>query len=182
MLALRIWIGHYFSYVAILLAVPILFSIWTTDSERLVERPDFVWYRDGVIIVLLIFLFASTMGKHDYSICSTCVAHTPLDPQAKVSKPFTKFRLRMEHIFNEGYSGTAISLITFPLFIWSLFLDRTGLLYKIIWTFLLVTFMVSLLANTAHRILLPWCPFCHWGGQGEDEESPVLPDPVKGNA
>jgi hypothetical protein len=160
------WLGHY-STVLLLAAV----ATSVADDATGQSQGALEWAASAVWLAW-IAAFTADIGRHQERLCERCIAASPLDPQAAV----TRWRgvLRLHHARRAGLAllGGIIawdvvnSLFRHPP-AWALAIDALtavvlGASYAVTWQ---------------HRRLYPWCPFCRWGEGGAHEVSPDVPSP-----
>ena len=124
-----------------------------------------------VPIALFGFVIASwlLMRAHDRRLCEACMSAMPLDAAAQA----TKFKRR----FWTAHTGSEPRYLVpyLVLLIGSNFVTSTP--GRIFWAAMQLSMIYLILAQSTHRRLQPWCPWCRGGGGGEDvdETPPVIP-------
>jgi hypothetical protein len=125
-------------------------------------------------------LAVSASVVHSYSyLCLRCAEKTPLDGVAEAQRRHRS--ITVLHAISEGRRGRVIAWASLALFFFNgllkLFIDPRpwGSIFP----------MLAYAFWTAHSFLYlrhlpvqPWCPHCHWDDGGDEEESPIIPDPV----
>jgi hypothetical protein len=163
------WLGHH----SIKIMVPAMLIVVAYYLTGLYNAPDPVgWTIAGV---WLFWYFTMTLDEryHEARLCERCVAATPLDPQAAVSR--WKPALRATHARN---ARTAVLILILA---WAF--GGAYVVSSHSWPYRAGGVLVALIlagiavADWVHRKLYPWCPWCNWGGGGEHEEVPD-PDPA----
>ena len=109
--------------------------------------------------------------RHTRELCERCITRVPLDPAAAVERSATI--LRAVHNLRWLVAPIAVFLaagMALPQHSWGSNLADS-----------LATCMclIVTLCAARHRVLQPWCPFCHRGDGGSGETSEV-PDPSDG--
>lgn len=112
------------------------------------------------------------MRAHDRRLCEACMAAMPLDAAGQA----TRFRRRfwMAHTGSEP----RFLLPYIVVLVGSNFAD--GTLGRAFWATMQLSMIYLILAQSTHRRLQPWCPWCSEGGGGSKRDEvappPVLPD------
>ncbi|HEV7205295.1 MAG TPA: hypothetical protein VGN18_11855 [Jatrophihabitans sp.] len=128
----------------------------------------------AITLPVLLFAFVIVswllMRHHDRRLCEHCVLSMPLNPSEQANRFQRRFWLAhtgSEPRFLIPYLAALIG---------SNFLTTT--LGRVAWAVIQSSMIYLVLANTTHRRLQPWCPWCSGGGGGEevDETPPVLPN------
>lgn len=164
---LFMWAGHY-SIWLLAPAVAAFFAGYLSSGNG--RHATAVSYATSAVWVAWILSSVLDQGYHDARLCERCIAATPLDPQAAV----TRWRpaLRWRH-----------SKFMLLAMLWAIVIFFTNTIQDGVswWRFLLTAAAIGALCSSTfsewvHRRLYPWCPFCHWGDGGDPEASPE-PDP-----
>lgn len=110
------------------------------------------------------------MRQHDRRLCEICMTSMPLNP----SEQATKLRRR----FWMAHTGSEPRFLIpyLAVLIGSNFTTTTYGRYG--WAIVQLSMIYLLLAQSTHRRLQPWCPWCSDGGGGEevDHTPPVRPN------
>ena len=128
----------------------------------------------GLTVPLLLFtvVIASwlAMRQHDRRLCERCVSSMPLNPSERA----TRYHRR----FWTAHTGSEPRFLVpyLAVLVGSNFATSTP--GRIAWAVIQMSMIYLILAQTTHRKLQPWCPWCSGGGGGEevDETPPVLPN------
>ncbi len=160
------WLGHH--------SAPIVVS-WAAASVayNATAQPSVLTWPDLAVNAVFITSILSDFGYHSDRLCERCIAATPLDPQAAVSR--WKPALRLFHA--RRIVGFAL-IATIAWWFGSPWLYHV---HHIPWwvyagnTVALLATAGYLLSSHIHRRLYPWCPWCHWDDGGDAEISPDLP-------
>lgn len=116
-------------------------------------------------------LFAwALMRRHDRRLCEQCVLDMPLDPAAKA--------LRLRRRFWMAHTGSEPRFLIPYLVVLVASNLATSTVGRIVWAMIQLSMIYLVLAQSTHRSLQPWCPWCSQGGGGQeiDEVPPVLPN------
>lgn len=118
---------------------------------------------------------------HNYRyLCHRCAASTPLDGAAEAQRRHRSLnflhaiadRRWLSMTLGIGFLVMIISpaplVLVFGPQPWYVVCTALPLAWFGIQSFLLLR----------HRPVQPWCPKCHWDDGGDDEESPIVPEPV----
>ncbi len=162
------WLGHY-STLFLLAAV----AASVADDAMGQPGGPVDWALSALWLVWIAALMTD-MGRHREHLCERCIAATPLDPQAAVTRWRRVLRLHHERRAMIALFGGVLA--------WDF---ASGALFKHppAWV-LTVNALVSVIIGASyvvtwkHRQLYPWCPFCRWGDGGEHEVSPDVPAPA----
>lgn len=161
------WLGHN-TYLIYLGAAAVFI---TNDVMGQPQYSAMSWATSLAALVFLTSLFAQ-FTVHGRRLCERCAASAPLDPQRSVDR--WRLSLRLAHSMRLTYALTAVlaaKILLEQVFrpaLWLFSLDEAT-------TTVLGVFAVSW---WAHGRLQAWCPWCRWGGGGDHEESPQVPDPA----
>lgn len=144
---------------------------WFSAGSAVVTAivPDLVgsWAAWTISLSLLLAIVAGI--KHQRSLCARCAAATPLNTEAAVEKDGRW--LRMFHWLYEHSrlaSWGLVGLIAAEVVV-------SGGLGQAVGALVNVLLGLQVFLGLKHRVLAPWCPWCHWGGGGDDE---VAPEPA----
>ncbi len=162
------WLGHYST--AFLLA-----ATAASVADDAAGQPGGLadWALDALWLAWIAALMTD-MGRHREHLCERCIAATPLDPQATVTRWRRVLRLHHERRAMVALFGGVLA--------WDL---ASGALFRhpAAWV-LAVNALVAVIVAASyvvtwqHRRLYPWCPFCRWGDGGGREVSPDVPAPA----
>ena len=129
-----------------------------------------------VLPTLLVALVLGTwvlMRQHDRRLCEHCMASMPLNPSETAARYGARFWVahaggdkRMVLPYLGVLLTSNFAVLLFP----SMFTQVVCCLLQLSMIYLFV-------AYSTHRRLQPWCPQCK-GGDHQDEEDWVAPDPV----
>lgn len=165
---LAMWLGHYST--ALLLA-----ATAASVADAAMGQPDgLVNWILSAVWVAAIAAFMTDMGRHREHLCERCIAATPLDPQAAVTRWRQVLRLQHERRPMLALFGV---ILAWDFASGSLFRHPPG------WV-LAVNALVAVIIGASyaitwkHRQLYPWCPFCRWDEGGAHEVSPDVPAPA----
>jgi hypothetical protein len=161
------WLGHYST--ALLLA-----ALAVSVADDAAGRPQgaVTWLVDAVWLAWIAAWMAD-IGRHQEHLCERCIAASPLDPQAAVTRWRRVLRLHHARAATVAMLGSVIA--------WDI---ASGMFrHPPAWAFALdalasVVLGASYAVTWQHRRLYPWCPFCHWDEGGEHEVSPDVPSPA----
>jgi len=159
--AAEVW-GHYGSEA-------LIGSIFATIIVAFYPPPGLL----ALTLPLSLFTFVLAtwliMRKHDRKLCEMCMSSMPLNPAKEAER--RKRRFWMAHTGSEPrflvpYMAVIIGA--------SLAFSTIG---PIPWAIIQSTMMYLILAQSTHRRLQPWCPWCSDGGGGQEVEAPepVIP-------
>jgi hypothetical protein len=183
-LGFTVSLSYYFIFLFIVIQSPHGILSWN------------VWVARVLIFFLIpsMFIFPKLLfgiiqaWRHNDNLCAICFGKFPLDPQAEVKKQ--DFYLRALHklddkqkIFFVPIVGVALS---FPLAMIALpvgvIFDLNWMVYTSFGLFLYAGIGMSFLGvlNMTHIRLQPWCPYCDHRRDDDDEDAPILPEPVSG--
>jgi hypothetical protein len=122
-------------------------------------------------VALVLFVIASWlfMRRHDRQLCEKCMAAMPLNAAAEAA--------RLRRRFWVAHTGSEPRFLVpyLAVLIGSSFAFST--IGKIPWAIIQSSMIYLVLAQSTHRRLQPWCPWCSEGGGGSEvpEDDPVLP-------
>jgi hypothetical protein len=161
------WLGHY-STVLLLAAV----ATSVADDATGQSQGALEWVTSAVWLAW-IAAFMTDVGRHQERLCERCIAASPLDPQAAVTRWRRVLRLHHARRAMLALLGGIIAWdVVNGLFrhppAWALALDALTA----------VVLGASYVVTWQHRRLYPWCPFCRWDEGGEHEVSPDVPSPA----
>lgn len=126
-------------------------------------------YVIGFIVLLAVMATMLAELRHSRSLCERCAAKTPLDPQTTVQRRARW--LRLFHFVNSVPMLTALIV----LYVAGILLLPSNFDTYLAQAPLYLFWAVGAAANLIHRPLEPWCPQCHWGDGGDEEEVPAPP-------
>lgn len=158
------WLGHY-SMLALLAAV-----MASLADDATGQRPGVAEWIAVAAWSAWMAASAADTGRHRERLCERCIAASPLDPQAAVSR--WRAALRLHH------SRKAMITLLSAVVAWDVI---DGLLHQPPWWALALSALgtaalgMSVFVTWQHRRLYPWCPFCRWDGGGPHEVSPDVP-------
>ncbi|WP_375482096.1 hypothetical protein [uncultured Jatrophihabitans sp.] len=124
-----------------------------------------------VPIALFGFVIASflLMRAHDRRLCEACMKAMPLN----AAQEATRYQRR----FWTAHTGSEPRFLLpyLAVLIGSNFATSTP--GRVFWVVMQLSMIYLILAQSTHRRLQPWCPWCRGDGGGEDvdETPPVLP-------
>lgn len=126
-----------------------------------------------VPIALFAFVILSwlLMRQHDRTLCESCVLSMPLDAAGRAAK--LRRRFWMTHTGSEP----RFLIPYLAVLIGSNFATTDA--GRIGWAVVQSSMIYLLMAQSTHRKLQPWCPWCSGGGGGGeevDDTPPVLPN------
>lgn len=158
-------IGHYAVYFLLAYAV-------IAVTTNVMGEPDYMTWPVTVFAVLWLGSFAVDFNYHESRLCERCIAATPLDPQAAVSRWKLLLRARHRRVFHVGVLGAILVCLVLR------FTVASGAHWYgyVLDTIVLVPVIAMTVADLVHRRLYPWCPWCHWDDGGDKEPSPDIPD------
>jgi hypothetical protein len=107
------------------------------------------------------------MRHHDRRLCEQCVMSMPLNPSEKA--------LRYRRRFWMAHTGAEPRFLVPYLLVLISSNFATSPIGRIGWAAIQMSMVYLVLAQSTHRKLQPWCPWCQQGGGGEEVEKP---DPV----
>lgn len=122
-----------------------------------------------VALFALVVLTWLLMRQHDRRLCERCMLSMPLNPSERAVRYQRRFWMAhtgSEPRFLLPYVAVLISS--------NFATSTTG---RIGWAVIQLSMIYLILAQSTHRQLQPWCPWCSGGGGGSDvdETPPVLP-------
>ena len=162
------WLGHY-STVLLLGAV----AVSVADDAAGQPGGPLDWLTSAMWLAGIAALMAD-VGRHQEHLCERCIAASPLDPQAAVTRWRRVLRLHHERRAVIALFGGIIvwDFVSDSLFrhppAWVLAVDALTM----------IILGASYVVTWQHRRLYPWCPFCRWGDGGAHEASPDVPSPA----
>jgi hypothetical protein len=148
--------------------------LWWLSAAMTPIRPIFedvvpVLLLDIAFVLLLVFGILWASPKHAQELCEKCAATTPNDPEQAVEKD--GWWLRVLH-WNSEHLGLTVMLLGVAIGVeWT----TDGPLSAGLHIMVDVYFGIIVMAQLKHRVLSPWCPWCRWGGGGDDD---VVPEPA----
>lgn len=155
-------IGHY--------AVPLLVvAIVGAVTVGLYPPPPPFTFTVPLALFMLVLGIWALMRQHDRSLCEQCVHDLPLNPSAEAKRLHRRFW--MAHTGSEPrFLIPYLAVLLGSNFAMST-VGRIG------WALIQLTMIYLVLAQSTHRRLQPWCPWCSDGGGGShvDDDTPVLP-------
>jgi hypothetical protein len=161
-----LWAGHY-QLLALLAAIPLGIAGTATGNHyaALTDISDVVWISWAAAMTC-------DVTRHQRALCERCAADkVVLDPQGAVRK--WKWALWWQH---------HPWLLLGPVLLLVVLSFGSGAVHgeppwkQALAAAVVLMLAVILLVEMEHRRLCPWCPYCRWGGRGDPERSPVMPD------
>jgi hypothetical protein len=109
------------------------------------------------------------MRKHDRQLCEQCVHAMPLNPAAQAT--------RLRRRFWMAHTGAEPRFLVPYLIVLVSSNFATTPMGRVGWAVIQLSMVYLILAQSTHRRLQPWCPWCRADGGGEDvdETPPVVP-------
>lgn len=163
------WLGHYSTTLLLGAVAASVADDATGQSVGAVE-----WIA-AVAWIAWIVAFMSDMGRHQERLCERCIAASPLDPQAEVTR--WKPVLRAHHA--RGATVAVLAAIVAWDFAGGFFFPHPAAWALALDALASVVLGASYVVTWQHRRLYPWCPFCHWDEGGAHEVSPDVPSPAE---
>lgn len=157
--------GHYSIYilwVAVIVnfADLIVYGNTNTLAGYITAAPWVVWWGS----------YFADRGYHQERLCEKCIAGTPLDTQAAVTR--WRWALKTHHM----------PWVVLIVLLTALALEFTGNSFKHTPTWaifadagVVLAIGVDNIMTWQHRRLYPWCPYCHWDDGGDHEVAPDVP-------
>jgi hypothetical protein len=144
-------------------------TIVAVVAVQLVPLPPLMALTVSVTLFALVLLCWLLMRDHDRRLCEQCVMSMPLNPSEQAKRYQRRFWMAHTGAEPRFFVPYIIVLIS------SNFAMST--IGRIGWGLIQLSMIYLLLAQSTHRKLQPWCPWCQGGGGGEevDETPPVLP-------
>jgi Na+/melibiose symporter-like transporter len=127
------------------------------------ERSPIHYLRYLMLALLLAVSLASAW--HSYALCERCAELTPADASAVAERQ--RWVLWLHHRamwFGLGMLTGAAAVD---------YLTHIGTVIYAVYVF----FFIDSLVGQHHRLLEPWCPWCHWDDGGAEEQVPTPPVP-----
>jgi len=117
-------------------------------------------------VALLLFVLGSwvMMRRHDRRLCEQCAAAIPLNAAEQAARNQRRFWMAHTGAEPRFFIPYVIVLIS------SNFAMST--IGRIGWAAIQLSMVYLILAQSTHRRLLPWCPWCSDGGGGSEVEAP----------
>jgi hypothetical protein len=136
----------------------------------------------NILPALIVLVVQAAQHNHGLVICPRCAHDMPLDPDAEAAK--RKSTLAWAHrMYGRLYGRlTDIALVVFIALSWGLWVSGAApVVASIGFDWLCLVTAVETYVLAVHRSLRPWCPQCHWDGEGDHEQAPSpTPSPVGG--
>jgi hypothetical protein len=135
------------------------------------SRPLGFWVGGAVAALTLPMLLAHM--RHENALCEICAAMTPLDGNAAARKHDIQLRL--------FHKARLIAAIVLGLLVAVVVADRLFLpdtVGRLAFDISFLEIAVSMHVTITHRLLEPWCPYCHWDEGGDHEPAPEPTPPV----
>lgn len=130
----------------------------------------------GLSLPLTFFI---VFGAGHKVMCITCAKKMPTSPQIEINK---KIKLLRRFHFLSNHPVIWAFLILFVVFVLAVVRVHVGSGETSLAMLAYPMIAFSMRATGAHRILQPWCPLCHWGDGGDEEQVPTpTPDPSISN-
>jgi len=110
------------------------------------------------------------MRDHDRRLCEQCAMEIPLNPAEEAKRRHRRFWM--------AHTGSEPRFLVPYLVVLISSNFATSNIGRIGWAVIQLSMVYLILAQSTHRKLQPWCPWCSEGGGGEDvdETPPVLPN------
>ena len=157
-------VGHYAPWIMV-----VLVGALTVTTAVPAVSAAVPWFASLALIPLVLYVGVSII-VHNRQLCERCIAALPLDASAAAGRYGRRFRVA--HLFQTRFFAACYLAVVAGSFV--LYSDPVGRFG----TALVESSLVYLLfVYVTHQRLQPWCPYCRHGG-GDDETTPVTPDPV----
>lgn len=169
------WVAHrqwgLLLVVAALLTVQVVFRLLGGELDA-----AFWWL--GLASLTVWLVVSPVASRHYDRLCAECVASMPVDGQARAAR--LDRSLHLLHWLSEPWRSTTVlgaMILAQNVLVWLL---GSGTVLPV-----LAGYLVSLSWLVGHdwlvmrhRPLVPWCPYCRWGRDGDDAPHECVPDPV----
>jgi hypothetical protein len=155
-------LGHYATQILIV-------SIVAVVATGLYPLPGAFLFSVPIALFGVVLLAWLLLRQHDRRLCERCVLGMPLNPAARAAR--SQRRFWMAHTGSEPrFLVPYIAVLISSNF-------ATSTIGRIGWAVIQLSMIYLILAQSTHRRLQPWCPWCSGGGGGSevDELPPVLP-------
>ena len=155
-------LGHYASDLLIA-------SIIGTVALGLKPLPGLIGVTAPLALFAVVLMSWLLMRQHDRRLCEQCMLSMPLNPSEKANRYRQRFWM--------AHTGSQPKFIVPYLNVLISSNFATSGIGRIGWAAIQLSMVYLIMANTTHRKLQPWCPWCKDGGGGDrlQEEPPVLP-------
>jgi hypothetical protein len=144
-------------------------AIFGTVALGLKPLPGLVGITVPIALFGLVLICWMLMRQHDRRLCEQCMLTMPLNPSEKAA--------RYQRRFWMAHTGSQPRfLIPYLVVLISSNFATSGI-GRIGWALIQLTMVYLIMAQSTHRKLQPWCPWCREGGGGAEigEQPPVLP-------
>jgi hypothetical protein len=155
--------GHHASTLLIV-------SIIGVVAVGLHPLPGLLFLTVPLALFLVVIMSWVLMRRHDRTLCEQCAHAMPLNPGEQATR--LRRRFWMAHTGSEPRF-----LVPYVVVLISSNFATTTTLGRIGWAVIQLSMIYLILAQSTHRRLQPWCPWCSEGGGGQEAEDmpPVLP-------
>ena len=162
------WLAHHVPYLLIVAGVSFFIPL-----------EGAIGWGAGLLGAFAFGLAIGAQAAHAYNyLCLRCAQATPLDGQAEATR--RQRALAALHWLKDGRRGLAIGWVTTGMFFAPALVGLTFGKVPGLWIASLTAFaywIVESFLYLRHLPVEPWCPQCHWDDGGDEEESPIIPDP-----
>ncbi|KGI79359.1 hypothetical protein IL38_23970 [Actinopolyspora erythraea] len=165
------WVAHRYARFILVIGGALTTMQFATDTVPLVT--PLVEGSVSLLALIGFVMIVIPMHRHTRLLCPDCAADVPNNPSAAAETD--QHRLRRFHQLSTprgsllGLAGILLLLLgqhwLGPLGFLATLLAWSGIAYE------------HVLVHR-HRLLMPWCPYCRNGGDGDDHTAPT-PDPVR---
>lgn len=147
-------------------------SDWTPVSDKVSDIIG--WMVGGAMIVAFVVHFSHLRG----ALCEDCIKAMPLDGHetARRRKPLLWAYHRLYDSRNTMLY-VLLGLVAVSALAGN-FLEKRSAPSLILFNLVTLGIIGIYVANGVHRRLQPWCPYCRWGRDDEDETVAPAPAPV----
>jgi hypothetical protein len=135
------------------------------------SRPLAFWV--GVSIAALAIPMFLAHWRHENALCGICAAMTPLDGDAAARKQAIQLRL-----FHKARLIASIVLAVLTGIVVADWLFLPHIIGQLAFDLSFLEIAASAHVDITHRLLEPWCPYCHWDEGGDHEPAPEPTPPV----
>lgn len=145
-------------------------SIVAVVVTGLYPLPGLLTFTVPISLFALVLVTWILMRQHDRRLCERCVLAMPLNPSERA--------VRLRRRFWMAHTGSEPRFLIPYLAVLLSSNFATSTVGRIVWAGMQLSMIYLILAQSTHRRLQPWCPWCSGGGGGEDvdETPPVLPN------
>ena len=165
------WAGHY--SIRLMIPAVVLIVAFTVAGRPGGDNGVLSWAVTAVWVAWFVTI-QFDFNYHEARLCERCIAATPLDPQKAVN--------RWDWVLRISHSKKALITTTFAVVVWFFTAPWVAADHhwwgSVINVAALLVIALIVTATHVHRRLYPWCPYCRWGGRGEEEEFVPDPDPA----